>query len=108
VRGSKSALVLRAFIDGKRVIPESLRFVTNEAEMAIDVAHALVPLFGPLGANYGDAGWLVIDGTRTVAEIRTELGKRYVAMAKQLLETMNQLGDVLRPLRDALDRKKVD
>ncbi len=96
--------VLRGFVrDPDRVVPASFELITDEAEMAIDLAHALVPSFGPIGANYGQAGWLVIDGKRPVAEIRDELGKRYAAMMMQMAAALD---DLLAPLLKPLELRR--
>lgn len=98
--GTEPGKVLRAFVsDPRRVTPDTLDFVTNQAEMLIDLAHALVPLFGAIGADFGSAGWLIIDGTRSVAAIRTELSDRYKAMLQHMMGMMEPLRAMLDTLR---------
>ncbi len=50
-----------------RVEPKAFVIETNEGETAIDVAHALVPVFGPIAIDMGSAAWIVVDGTHAVA-----------------------------------------
>lgn len=81
--------------DRERVLPTTLRATTNEAESAIDLAHALVPVFGPLAVDFKEAGWILVDGTRDVASLRVELSERY----RQLLI---QMGDTLAALHASM------
>lgn len=97
VAGTAPDKLLRGFVgDVRTVTPESIAIVTNEAERAIDVGHALVGIFGPIAVDFGDAGWIVIDGTRTIDSLRGELSDRYKTMMRQMAAMMEELFAELR------------
>jgi hypothetical protein len=62
--------------DPARVSPEAWTIETTQPYLAIVLAHALVPTFGPLAVDFGDVGWLTIDRTRDVAELLRQLAAR--------------------------------
>lgn len=107
IAGSKPDAYLRITVpDPVRVEPDTMAIAYTEAELAIDVAFALVPVFGAIGIDMGDAAWLVVDGSRDVASIRKELSERYRVMMQQMLEAMAPLDDMLAQLGKAVDRDR--
>jgi hypothetical protein len=92
--------------DPARVEPSTMMIAYTEAELVVDGAVALVPLFGPIGIDMGDAAWLVVDGSRDVAAIRKELSDRYLAMMKQMMEAMAPLQEMLDQIGKAVERKR--
>jgi hypothetical protein len=66
------------------VEPSTMVVEANDFREVVQVANALVPLFGPLAIDGKHLGWLVVDGTRSAAELCSELAdrhRRYVADA---------------------------
>jgi hypothetical protein len=107
IAGSKPDAYLRITVpDPARAEPNTMAIAYTEAELAIDVAFALVPLFGAIGIDMGDAAWLVVDGSRDVASIRKELSERYRVMMQQMMEAMAPLNDMLAQLGKAVDRNR--
>ena len=92
--------------DPARVEPSAMVIAYTEAELVVDAAVALVPLFGPIGIDMGDAAWLVVDGSRDVAAIRKELSDRYLAMVKQMMEALAPMQDMLDKIGKAVERKR--
>ncbi len=99
IPGSKPDTYLRVTVrDAARVEPDTMAITHTEGELAIAVAFALVPVFGPIGIDMGAAAWLVVDGSRDVASIRKELGARYAVLLQQMIEAMAPLQDMMAQL----------
>jgi hypothetical protein len=62
--------------DIEQVVPTELRCGTNAPELLIDLALALVPLFGPLVADVRFAGTIFVDGRRDRALLGEEAAQR--------------------------------
>jgi hypothetical protein len=87
--------------DRQRVVPQHLRIDATEAELNLDLALALLPLFGPMSAEIGIAGWILVDGKRDRAQLGAEVSERLRQVAAQLLETLR----ATQPIMDELARR---
>lgn len=58
------------------VQPSTMVVEANDLRDVTELATALVPLFGPLAFDGGALGWIVVDGTRSAAELSSELAER--------------------------------
>lgn len=98
----KAGHVLRVRVaDLTRVDPRAMTIVTDHIDLNLDLAFALVPLFGAIAADTGSVGAVVIDGRRTRAEVDEEVGQRVRALAQRILDRLN----ATQPLMDALAKK---
>lgn len=62
--------------DPRAVTPEQLRCGTDAPELLLDLALALVPVFGPLLAEVRYAGAIVVDGQRDRAALGEDAAER--------------------------------
>ena len=78
--GRKSLLVGRLWVGVRTphaVEPSTMILEGNDFRDVVEMAHALVPLFGAIAIDGKHLGWLVVDGTRSVAELCAELAQRH-------------------------------
>jgi hypothetical protein len=59
------------------VEPSTMVVEANDFREVVQVTTALVPLFGPLAIDGKHLGWLVVDGTRSAADLCSELVDRH-------------------------------
>jgi hypothetical protein len=59
------------------VEPSTMTIEASDFSEVVRLAHALVPLFGPIAIDGKHLGWLVVDGTRSIAELCAELAERH-------------------------------
>ena len=62
--------------DTARVVPEHMACGTDAPELLLDLALALVPLFGPLLADVRYAGAIIVDGKRDRAVLGEDAADR--------------------------------
>ncbi|MDQ3370113.1 MAG: hypothetical protein M3680_32245, partial [Myxococcota bacterium] len=83
--GPTRSRILRVRVpDPARIVPAELRCSTTAPELLIDLALALVPLFGPLLAEVRFAGTLFIDGSRDRAALGDEAAAHVQRMMRRL------------------------
>ena len=87
--------------DVARVQPRTMQIHTDHVELDIDLAFALVPMFGPLAVDTASVGEIVIDGVRDRAAVDDELSERVRALARRILDRLNRT----QPMLDELQRK---
>jgi hypothetical protein len=58
------------------VEPSTMTIEGNDFRDVVELAHALVPLFGAIAIDCLHLRWIVVDGTRSVAELCAELAER--------------------------------
>lgn len=58
------------------VEPSSMILEGNDFRDVVELAHALIPLFGAIAIDCLHLRWIVVDGTRSVAELCAELAQR--------------------------------
>nr|MBA3787896.1 hypothetical protein [Actinomycetota bacterium] len=83
--GPTRSRILRVRVpDPARIGPAELRCSTSAPELLIDLALALVPLYGPLLAEVRFAGTLFIDGSRDRATLGDEAAEHVQRMMRRL------------------------
>ncbi len=87
--------------DPARVSPAGLAVRSTDIELHLDLAFALVPLFGAVAAETGSFGELVIDGRRTREEIGAELHARVRGAAQHILDRLK----ATQPLLDQISKQ---
>lgn len=70
--------------DGSRIIPEDLACGSEAPELLLDLALALVPLFGPLLVDVRFAGAIIVDGLRDRATLGEEAAQRIQQFGRRL------------------------
>ncbi|MBA3397176.1 MAG: hypothetical protein H0T89_31395 [Deltaproteobacteria bacterium] len=81
-RGSR-ALPVRVR-DASRIVPEELVCGSEAPELLLDLALALVPLFGPLLVDVRFAGAIIVDGLRDRASLGEEAAQRIQQFGRRL------------------------
>lgn len=80
VVGRRSLLVGRLWVGIRTpdaVEPSTMILEGNDFRDVVELAHALVPMFGAIAVDGKHLGWIVVDGTRSVAELCAELAQRH-------------------------------
>lgn len=83
--GSMRARVMAVRVrDPRRVTPEEMSCSGDAPELLLDLALALVPLFGPMLADVRFAGTILVDGTRDRGELGEEAAQRIQQMGRRV------------------------
>lgn len=92
--------------DPEHVVPTELSCGTEAPELLLDLALALVPLFGPLVADVRFAGAIVVDGKRDRRALGEEAARRLqdigMRLARRAPISFPILVDLARRLRQQL------
>ncbi len=67
-----------------RVLPEEMTCGTEAPELLLDLALALVPLFGPMVADVRYAGAILVDGTRDRVALGADAADRIQRMGRRV------------------------
>jgi hypothetical protein len=75
------------FTNRHDVILESMRLRSTDVSKALDIAVALVPLFGPIKVD----DTIIVDGSVGIDELRRQLQQRVFRSLAHVLEAMNSV-----------------
>ena len=70
--------------DPQRISPDRMACGTDAPELLLDLALAVVPLFGPMLAEIPFAGSLLVDGTRDRAALGEEAAQRIQQVGRRI------------------------
>ena len=81
---SRTRVMTVRVVDPARIMPGDLACGSEAPELLLDLALAVVPLFGPLLADVRFAGTIFVDGTRDRRALGEEAAQRIQAIFRRL------------------------
>lgn len=81
---SRTRVMTVRVADAARIVPGDLACGSDAPELLLDLALAVVPLFGPLLADVRFAGTIFVDGTRDRRALGEEAAQRIQAIFRRL------------------------
>ena len=81
---SRTRVMTVRLLDPERILPGDLVCGSDAPELLLDLALAVVPLFGPLLADVRFAGMIFVDGTRDRRALGEEAAQRIQAIFRRL------------------------
>jgi hypothetical protein len=82
--GSRTRVMTVRVPSVDRVVPDDLACGSDAPELLLDLALAVVPLFGPLLADVRFAGTILVDGTRDRRALGEEAAQRLQGIFRRL------------------------
>ncbi len=81
---SRTRVMTVRVVDPERIMPGDIECGSDAPELLLDLALAVVPLFGPLLADVRFAGTMFVDGTRDRRALGEEAAQRIQAIFRRL------------------------